>query len=182
MLIYSTPHINQLECMLTQRTFSLLNLDLNFHSFFSHLFFHLPYFFFFLNLRPYENTLTYFGGKFKQLKGFKMNNLSFQNPPFIRLSPNAKPFITTNPNFNQHGAKCGFKRSLNGFKMVQHDLKMERNRAMNQLRQDLLKQYVAPRTLNWDLYDESIKFDDPLAKISGKMQYRVCSSLLLSPS
>lgn len=58
---------------------------------------------------------------------------------------------------------------------VQPDVLAKRRSVVPLLRHDLLIQYDAPRLMNWDLYDSSITFDDPMTKLSGKLQYRVRS-------
>lgn len=48
-----------------------------------------------------------------------------------------------------------------------------RREVMRKLRHDLKIQYDSPREMDWTIYDGRITFDDPMTKLSGKLQYKV---------
>lgn len=56
----------------------------------------------------------------------------------------------------------------------QNGLLVQREKVVPLLRRDLLIQLDAPNSMNWDLYDSSITFDDPMTQLSGRLPYRVC--------
>ena len=50
---------------------------------------------------------------------------------------------------------------------------LQANTIVRELKKDLPKQYAYPRKMNWEIYDTTVTFDDPLTKLRGKLAYRV---------
>lgn len=65
---------------------------------------------------------------------------------------------------------------------VSGSLTAKRANVVPELRRDLLRQYEEPRKLDWELYDRSVTFDDPMTQLSGRVQYKVRYIHTLPPS
>lgn len=54
-----------------------------------------------------------------------------------------------------------------------NSLQAARKEVVRTLAKDLRRQYEAPLTMDFSIFDNNVTFDDPTTKLNGKLLYRV---------